>query len=79
MERHCTMPNIPWFKAWFEKRFGDLCRKHDAEYAFGKCKLCADFRFCKALAQRGHKRLSLLVFLAINLPHVWIIYYWRKL
>jgi hypothetical protein len=44
-QRHCTMPNIPFFRDWFERQYGNLCEMHDEEYVYGKCRLCADWRF----------------------------------
>ena len=71
MTRHCTMPNIPFFRDWFEENFGDLCEQHDAEYAFGDCKLCSDYTFVKEIGKRGYWYLVPFVYIAINLPWVW--------
>ena len=74
----CTMPKIPFFRDWFEERFGDLCERHDAEYAFGDCKLCADWRFVLEIGKRGYWPLVPFVFLAVNLPWVWLEYFFDR-
>jgi hypothetical protein len=80
MDRHCTMPNIPWFTPWYERTFGDLCQAHDLAYIDGRCKLCADWRFVRAIVARGwyYAPLALATFLAVNLPQVWAKYFRRR-
>jgi hypothetical protein len=68
------MPNIPWFRDWFEKQFTDLCAQHDWEYDNEGCKLCSDWRFVRAISIRGYWWLTPLVFIAIQMPWVWISY-----
>lgn len=72
------MPNIPVFRDWFEKRFGDLCELHDWDYQHTKCKLCADSRFVHAIKERGYPYLAILVWFAVQLPWVWMAYYKEK-
>ncbi len=73
--RNCTMPWMPFrLRDEFTERFNDLCEKHDLDYANGKCKLCADVVFVKAIASRGYWYLVPFVFLAVNLPQVWFKY-----
>ena len=71
--RYCTIPKIPWFRDWFEDRFGDLCKIHDEEYSAAKTrheKYESDFKFTKQIAQRGYLTLSILTLMAVNMP--WI-------
>lgn len=77
-KRYCTMPNIPYFRDWFEKNFGDLCEKHDKAYALNAEKLKpikadkikADFDFCKEVALRGYMFMAVMSLLAFQLPWV---------
>lgn len=72
-KRYCTMPKVPWFRDWFEEKFGDLCKTHDEDYYKGKCKLCSDIAFVKGIFSRGYWFLTPFVFIFINMPWVW---YW---
>lgn len=72
------MPKIPFFKEWFNGKFSDLCAEHDAEYAAGTCKLCSDYYLAAGIAGRGYGMLSILTFLAVQLPWVWGWYLWNK-
>lgn len=74
----CTMPDIPWFKDWFNERFGDLCEAHDEAYAQRLCKICSDYWLAHGIADRGFLWLSFLTFLAVQLPWVWAEYLWKK-
>ena len=74
--RYCTMPNIPFFRDWFESKFSDLCYMHDCQYAMHFGKFQADRIFVKNIINRGYWWLALPVFLAINLPWVWF-NYWK--
>lgn len=81
MARYCTMPKLPFgFRAWYNQKFGDLCRQHDFDYAqgyeSGGCKLCSDFRFVLGVARRGYPFLALLTLLFVQLPHLW--WKWSK-
>jgi hypothetical protein len=31
--RFCTVPNIPFFRDWYVKRYNSACERHDHEYA----------------------------------------------
>ena len=77
-ERRCTMPNIPWFRDWFESKFHNECKLHDKEYKIGKCKLCSDYRLATSIAEKGYVLLSLGVFIAVNMPWVWYIWFKRR-
>ena len=77
-KRYCTMPNIPWFRDWFESKFGDLCYRHDRWYETKVPKLEADKWFCAYIYKRGYWYLVPFVFLAVNLPWVWWSYYKGK-
>lgn len=68
--RYCTMPKIPFFRDWYENKFGDLCYLHDLDYYNGMDKIEADYIFCQQIAQRGYKWLAILTLIAINMPWV---------
>lgn len=72
------MPNIPYFRKWYENKFGTLCEQHDKDYKKGKCKLCSDVRLTKGIYNKGYYLLGSLSFLAVNLPHVWLKYILNK-
>lgn len=76
--RYCTMPKIPWFRDWFEGKFGNLCKEHDENYAIGYrqggCKLCHDFKFCAGIAEKGYGFLSVFVMLVLIL---WLPLWWK--
>lgn len=74
-KRFCTMPNIPLFRDWYEKRFGKYCKEHDEDYDKGECKLCNDKKLAGYIWRDGYKTLSVLTFLAVNLPQVWYEFY----
>jgi hypothetical protein len=74
-KRYCTMPAIPWFRDWFEGKFGDLCEAHDD---VKRCKLCGDWRFIRGIASRGYWYLVPFVYMAINMPWVWFEFEVRK-
>jgi hypothetical protein len=61
----CSAPNIFGFRAWFEKRFKDLCDIHDEEYLLRlwKRKVSSDFSFCAAVASRGYCFLAYASFI----------------
>jgi hypothetical protein len=70
------MPWLPFgLRDKFTAKFNDLCDKHDADYLDGTCKLCADWEFVKAIYGRGHVVLAFIVFMAVNLPQVWLLYF----
>lgn len=72
-KRYCTMPKIPWFRDWFEAKFGDLCEKHDLQYASittVEDKIQSDFWFAKEVALRGYMFLAILSLIAFQLPWV---------
>ena len=79
-KRYCTMPKIPYFRDWYENKFGDLCAIHDVEYEMisegifthqdEEDKLIADFDFACGIAQRGYFMLAILSLMAVNLPWV---------
>lgn len=77
-KRYCTLPAIPWFRNWFEKKFHYECATHDSAYTHGKCKLCADYDFSTAIAGKGYPLLSIAAFLAVNMPWVWWSWYKMK-
>ena len=67
------MPKIPFFRDWYEKKFGDLCYVHDEQYKTIKTKNDkheVDYQFCASIAKRGYFILSVLTLLAVNLPWV---------
>lgn len=75
MTRYCTLPNIPWFRSWFEGKFGDLCKRHDEAYGdIAKLdpahrrptKIHADYRFCATMACRGHPCLAICALIAFQ-------------
>lgn len=72
------MPKIPWFKTWFQNKFGELCEVHDAQYDEGKCKLCADYWLSGEIAWRGYPFLSVCTFIAVQMPWVWLEYLYKK-
>jgi len=72
------MPNIPWFRDWFENKFGDLCNEHDKDYMMGRCKLCSDCALVNGIIKLGFWWLVIPVFIAVNLPWVWIKYYKKR-
>jgi len=76
--RYCTLPNIPFFRDWFEGKFGELCKRHDLGYFTGDCKLCHDKEFAVNIAKKGHPVLAIFVFAAVNLPWVWFEWYYSK-
>ena len=55
----CTLPKLVWFYDWFEKKFSDLCKEHDAIY-IGRSgsKFKADIAFAKGMWKRGHPVLA---------------------
>lgn len=80
-DRYCTMPKIPWFRDWFESKFGDLCEKHDTQYrhisaidepvVFKKrFKHESDFGFALSVALRGYVALAILALIFFQLPWV---------
>lgn len=75
MVRYCTMPNIPFFRDWYEKKFSSLCKQHDDDYETKKCKLCSDTKMVKAMYSKGYYILGSLTFIAVNLPWVWYKFY----
>lgn len=71
--RYCTMPKIPWFRNWFESKFGDLCEAHDKAYGIGgqwQDKIDADFEMSKEMAKRGYLFLSFIVLLIFATPFI---------
>lgn len=68
MSSFYTIPNIPWFRDWFEGKFGDLCEAHDSVI---DCKVCGDWAFIRGIARRGYWYLAPPVWLAINMLWVW--------
>lgn len=72
-KRYCTMPKVPWFRNWFEDKFGDLCARHDAEYQVIETladKYDSDFLFACEIAKRGHFILAILALIAVSMPWV---------
>ena len=72
-KRYCTMPKIPWFRDWFEGKFGDLCEAHDAEYVAiedQESKYWSDFKFACKIAQRGYFWFAIGALLLVSLPWV---------
>ena len=80
-KRYCTLPKIPWFRKWFEGKFGDLCKIHDDDYAAindsdasesdkKQMKILTDFRFAQCIAIRGHVFLAIGALMFFQLPWV---------
>ena len=74
------MPNIPWFRDWFEETFGHLCELHDEGYDKGTCKICYDLIFFKEMVKikKRYVFVAILTFLAVQAPWVWIEWYNNK-
>lgn len=74
------MPWLPFgLRDWFNDLFEDLCRKHDADYYDGRCKICSDVDLVKGIWDRGYWWLVPFVFIAVNLPWVWGWWIWNYL
>lgn len=69
MARYCTIPEIFGLRSWFETRFSDLCKQHDAVYVqrkFGEIgRLVADLQFCMGMWGKGYRALAVLSFYVI--------------
>ena len=79
--RHCTLLKIPYFRDWFERRYGGLCRAHDIDYYLAFGKLAADVRLFKGIARKGRwydLPLAVGTIIAVQLPWVWIEYIYKK-
>jgi hypothetical protein len=64
------MPKIPWFRDWYECKFGDLCYYHDLDYYMGHDKDRADKRFYEGIKARGYPIIARLTLWAMKLPWV---------
>lgn len=73
----CSVPRILGFRKWFEKRFGDLCHKHDEGYMLRtRTKLEIDAAMVGGMWVRGYRLLAVGAFLVFQSP---IAYYkWYK-
>lgn len=67
MSRHCTMPRILGLREWYERRFGDLCERHDRDYASGVKRQHADLMMAAAIMERGYPVLALLTYWFVRL------------
>lgn len=63
---NCTMPRAFGFHAWYEAKFGDLCRKHDEQYAAGVPRHIADQHFVAGIILRGYPALAFLTYLFVR-------------
>lgn len=73
----CT---VPWpLRRWFEARFADLCREHDAQYVkrVWWAKVDSDFKIAYELSSRGYPLLAYasVPYLAILGTIYWL---WKK-
>lgn len=66
------------FKSWWDKRFGDLCDRHDAAWKTRrwKDKVSADFVLCGEIAARGYTLLSYATFAYLVVATIY--WMWKK-
>jgi hypothetical protein len=59
----CTMPWMPWFRAWFNRKFGDLCEIHDFNYKSKYNRKKADIELAAGILLRGYPFMALLAYI----------------
>lgn len=72
----CTIPKIGGFYKWFEAKFSDLCKAHDAVYVNRSgSKFKADCELAKGMWRKGHPVLAASAFVFCSTIGWW---YWLK-
>lgn len=69
----CSLPNIPYFKDWYNRHFEDLCRRHDIAYSKQQDKKRADINLMSGIALQGYPKLAMLTYLFVSTVG-WIYY-----
>lgn len=63
----CTMPYIPLFREWFNRKFGDLCEKHDINYTYLSSRKTADCILASDIMARGYPMLAITVYIFVRI------------
>jgi hypothetical protein len=70
----CTLPKIPWFRDWFNRKFGDLCELHDFNYQSRYPRKKADIELCASIMLRGYPVLAFLTYVFVRIIGCWHYY-----
>jgi hypothetical protein len=61
------MPYVPWFRKWFNAKFGDLCGAHDFNYESRYPRKKADIEFAAAILLRGYPFTAFCAYVFVRL------------
>ena len=67
----CTMPYMPWFRVWFNTKFGDLCERHDLHYQQKYPRKMADIELAVGIINRGYPLFGFLAYFAVRIFGRW--------
>ncbi len=62
----CTMLYMPWFRKWFNDKFGDLCDIHDFNYESRYPRKLADIEFAASIMLRGYPFMAFFVYIFVR-------------
>lgn len=60
------MPRAFGFHAWYEEKFGDLCKQHDHHYTTAYPRKQADLELTAGIVLRGYPALALLTYIFVR-------------